>query len=389
MKINRLLPLFTFCFFAFKLISQEGISFKHNGEWDAAIAQAKAENKLIFIDAFTTWCGPCKMMSNNIFPNPQVSKFYNEKFVNVKMDMEKGEGVELAKKFEVIAYPTLLFVDPTTTSIVHRTAGYMAVDEFIQLGKNAQDPTKRMSSMDNRYKKGDRDPDFLYNYAMAKMASYDGSANAVGEEYLKTQTDWKTERNLKFVFDIANNSNSEAFRFLCKNQAIFQQKFGQEAILGKIEQVISQDFQARPDMNLTEINKIFKDAYPEKGDEMASRYAMTFHRQRGDREGFSNSAIKHYKKYPTKNPEELNEIAWTFYQVVEDPAALKTAVKWAKKATKIAPSFFNFDTLASLNFKLKNKKAAQKAAQKAIDLGRASGEDFAPTEELLKKIQAL
>jgi thiol-disulfide isomerase/thioredoxin len=389
MKINRLLPLFACCLLTFTLISQEGISFKHNGEWDAAVAQAKSENKLIFIDAYTTWCGPCKMMSNNIFPNEQVSKFYNEKFVNVKMDMEKGEGIELAKKFEVIAYPTLLFVDPTNASIVHRTAGYLAVDEFIQLGKNAQDPSKRLSSMDVRFKKGDRDPDFLYNYSMAKMASYDGSAGAIAEEYLKTQSDWKTERNLKFVFDFADKSDSEQFRFLCKNQALFQTKFGQEAVLGKIEQVVTQSFQTNPDMSLTEINKIFQDAYPKKGDEMASRYAMTFYRQKGDRDGFSNAAIKHYKKYPTKNPEELNEIAWTFFKNVDEPAALKSAVKWAKKSTKIAPSFYNFDTLASLHFKLKNKKEALKAGKKAIDFARATGEDFAPTEELLKKIQLL
>ena len=389
MKYQRLLPILTLCLLAFSAKSQEGIAFKHNGEWAAALEQARAENKLIFMDAFTTWCGPCKMMAAQIFPNPEVSKFYNANFVNVKMDMEKGEGLELAQKFMVLAYPTLLYIDPADASIVHRSAGYLAVDEFVQLGKNALDPSKRLISMDNRYQKGDRDPEFLYNYTTAKAATYDGSAGAIAEEYLKTQSDWKTERNLKFIYDHTDRADSEMFRFLCKNQSLFVKNAGKQAVADKIEGIVAQSIESKPDISLPEINKIFKDAYPDGGEEMASRYRLTYYRQRGDRENFAKSAIDHYKKYPSKNPEELNEVAWTFFQVVEDPSALKTAVKWAKKSTKIAPSFYNFDTLASLNYKLKNKKPAMKAAQKAIDLARKAGEDYSATQELLTKIQAL
>ena len=189
MKHLLSLPLtFAFCLMTFALRSQEGMTFKHNGDWAAAVEQAKTENKLIFMDAFTTWGGPCKMMSAQVFPNAEVSKFFNASFVNVKMDMEKGEGVELAKKFSVMAYPTLLFIDPSDASVVHRTAGFHAVDEFIQLGKNALDPSKRLRSMELRFAKGDRDPEFLYNYTTAKAASYDGSAGPIAERKRKPRT---------------------------------------------------------------------------------------------------------------------------------------------------------------------------------------------------------
>ncbi len=391
MKHIQILPIvtFAFCLFTVALRSQEGMTFKHNGEWAAALEQARAENKLIFMDAFTTWCGPCKMMSAQVFPNTDVSKFFNGSFINVKMDMEKGEGIELAQRFKVMAYPTLLFIDPADGSIVHRTAGFHAVDEFIQLGKNALDPAKRLRSMDNRYAKGDRDPEFLFNYTAVKAASYDGSVGPIAEEYLKTQSDWKTERNLKFIFDHVENADSEIFRFLCKNQSLFLKNVGKQAVSDKIEGIVGQSIEGKPDITIEEVNQIFKTAYPDGGEEFASRYRPTFYRNRGDRDNFAKSAIAHYKKYPSKNAEELNTIAWDFFQFIDDEKSLKTAAKWAKKSTKIAPSFYNFDTLAALNYKLKNKKPALKAAQKAIELARAAGEDYTATQELLTKIQAL
>lgn len=385
-----LLP-FALCLLPLKsLFSQDsGIKFHHNGEWETAITEAKAANKLIFMDAFTTWCGPCKMMTNQVFPNEQVSQFYNANFVNVKMDMEKGEGLELARKFDVRAYPTLLFIDPSGAEIVHRTAGFMAVEAFLGLGKTALDPSKRLSSMDKKYQAGDRDPEFLFNYATAKSMTFDGSAGPIADEYLKTQTDWKTERNLKFVFDFADRVDSEAFKFLCKNRNLFAEKLGNEAVTGKIDEIVSQSIESKPDITLDEIGQIFKNAWPEKAEEMTSRYSLTYFRNRGERENFAAAAVRHYKKYPSKDAEELNEAAWTFFRVVDNPDQLKAAVKWAKKSVKLSPSFYNYDTLASLNYKLKNKKPALKAAQKAIELARATGEDFAPTQELLEKIQAL
>ncbi len=387
MKHYRL--LLPFFLLPFSLKSQEGISFRHNGEWGDAVEQAKKENKLIFVDAFTTWCGPCKMMSAQVFPNEDVSKLYNASFVNVKMDMEKGEGVELATRFSVRAYPTFLFVDPVDGSIVHRSVGYQPVDEFMQLGKTALDPAKRLRSLDHRYQTGDRDPEFLYNYANARSAVYDGTDGPIAEDYLKTQKDWTTERNLHFIFLHADKADSEMFRFLTKNQTLFANLEGKQNVSDRIEGVVAQSIEAKKDITVEEITQIFKSAYPEGGEEMASRYRLSFYRQRGDRANFAASAIDHYKKYPSKNAEELNEVAWTFFQVVEDPKQLKIAEKWAKKSTKLAPSFYNFDTLASLNYKLKKKKPALAAAQKAIELARKSGEDYSATQELLTKIQAL
>lgn len=119
-----------------------GIKFSDNKAWKEILAIAKKENKLIFLDAYATWCGPCKAMQRDVFTNEEVGKFYNEAFINVKMDMEKGEGVGLAETYSVMAYPTLLFINGDG-EVVHKSVGGMDAKAFISLGTTALDPAKQ------------------------------------------------------------------------------------------------------------------------------------------------------------------------------------------------------------------------------------------------------
>jgi thioredoxin 1 len=115
-------------------VEQPGINF-FQGTWDEALALAKKENKLIFLDVYATWCGPCKRLDAQTFPNPEVGKYYNDRFINVKVDGEKGEGLTLRQKYAVRGYPTLLFINHKG-EVVHRTAGFRDPERFIELGKS-------------------------------------------------------------------------------------------------------------------------------------------------------------------------------------------------------------------------------------------------------------
>lgn len=89
-----------------------------------ALDRAAAENKLVFLDCYTTWCGPCKWLDANTFKDEVVGKYFNEKFISIKIDMEKGEGKELMKKYEVTAFPTLFLLD-AKGNVVKRMMGAM------------------------------------------------------------------------------------------------------------------------------------------------------------------------------------------------------------------------------------------------------------------------
>ncbi len=110
-----------------------GIEF-FQGTWDEALAKANKENKMVFLDAYATWCGPCKKMKRNVFTDTAVAAFFNKNFVNVAADMEKGEGVMLADKFGVDSYPTLLFTNGDGMQL-GRESGYHDPEELIALAK--------------------------------------------------------------------------------------------------------------------------------------------------------------------------------------------------------------------------------------------------------------
>jgi thiol:disulfide interchange protein len=111
------------------------------GTWADAVAAAKKQNKPIFVDAYATWCGPCKWMDANVFTDVTVGEYFNLNFINYKFDMEKGEGPAFAQKNGVKAYPTLLFFDKNEKEI-HRVLGAKPADQFLEVGKEAKGKAK-------------------------------------------------------------------------------------------------------------------------------------------------------------------------------------------------------------------------------------------------------
>lgn len=117
--------------------STTGIQFKESS-WADALKQAAKEKKLVFVDFYTTWCGPCKMLKRSTFPDKDLGTYFNANFVNLTIDAEKGEGVELAQKYQVRGYPALFVIDKEG-NVVHQTLGYIPADQLLQFGKDARE----------------------------------------------------------------------------------------------------------------------------------------------------------------------------------------------------------------------------------------------------------
>jgi thiol:disulfide interchange protein len=114
---------------------ENGIKF-HQGTWDEALALAKKEKKLVFLDVYATWCGHCKKIKRTTFVNEEVVSYYNQTFVNVSLDGEQEVGASLRKKYELRGYPALLFID-SDGNIVHQEKGYKNPEDFLAIGKKA------------------------------------------------------------------------------------------------------------------------------------------------------------------------------------------------------------------------------------------------------------
>jgi thioredoxin-related protein len=106
-----LIILFIACFTLPAIAAEgDGVHF-FEGTFRQAKEKAKKENKLIMLDAYTTWCGPCKVLKNKVFPNKELGEYINAHYVSIGVDMEAGEGPALANMYPIEGYPTILFLD--------------------------------------------------------------------------------------------------------------------------------------------------------------------------------------------------------------------------------------------------------------------------------------
>lgn len=151
----------------------QGIEFQKESYADV-LKMAKKQHKLIFVDVFTSWCGPCKHMAKEIFPQPQAGEFYNTHFLNLQLDAEKSEdGKKVAKQFGVSAYPTFLFINGEG-ELVYRFLGGRMIDMFVKEGEKAVEAYAAQPELKKymkKYEKGNRDKEFLNQYFILKDKS--------------------------------------------------------------------------------------------------------------------------------------------------------------------------------------------------------------------------
>lgn len=367
------------------LSAQNGIRFEHDLPLADALNKAKAENKIVFMDAYTTWCGPCKMMAARVFPDSAVGVFFNARFVNLKTDMEKGEGPALALRYGVEYYPTLLFFN-AEGKVIHKAVGYHNAEEFVKLAHTAANPEANLLALETRYRKGERSAALLRAYTEVKSAAFDPTAGQLASDYLKTQTNLSSPENMDFIMRYVDDPFSDGFRFLQQNRRVFEEKFSEKEVKQKLDMVFEDYLLRHPDLQLGEVQRLYGTVYPEQGERLASNYRLTYYRQREDMQKFALSAVDHYTRFPTNDADELNEIAFLFAQNLTDPAMLQKAIEWAEKSVSTHESNYNQDTLARLYLKLGKKKQAAAAARRSIELAKNAGEDASQTQELLEKI---
>lgn len=146
------------------LIFAQGLVFQE-GTLKDALAKAKQENKQVFVDVYTSWCAPCKMVAKNVFPQEKMGKYYNQYFINYQLDGEKGEGPDIVKKFGIKGYPTFLYLDGDG-NLLYSFSGAKEVEGFLAEADKVSITAKYggWEKMQLDYKSGKSDSDFLWDY---------------------------------------------------------------------------------------------------------------------------------------------------------------------------------------------------------------------------------
>lgn len=205
-----------------------------------ALERAKGENKMVFVDCYTSWCGPCKMMSEKILPLKEVGDYMNEKFVSVKYDMEVGEGKDLAMKYHVTSYPTFLVLDGDGR-LLHRVIGGTATgEEFIQKLKSGLDENS-ITNLEVHYRNGERGVEFMVKYVQALKSSGNlEQAKAMMFDLLTSVGD--RERCSVECWPIYDDpelspAGSGNMMYFLRFANLFRQKVGREMVDAKIASV--------------------------------------------------------------------------------------------------------------------------------------------------------
>lgn len=219
----------------------QGVAFEPEGTTlEQASAKAKAENKLIFLDCYTQWCGPCKKMTRDVFPQEKVGAYMNPKFVSIKIDMEGTYGAPLAKKLQIQAYPTFVIFNADAQEI-SRFLGYHAADDFIKVVEE-KSADNASTALEQRWKAGDRDPQFLREYLQTLTASYKGDeANAVAEAILEGKEEtFAADSTLRMIFfRNINNPFAKSFVYTAQHPEALSAAVGEMPVRMKIQNVLS------------------------------------------------------------------------------------------------------------------------------------------------------
>lgn len=365
---------------------QPYVHFQENEAWKTARSLAAEENKYLMVDAYTDWCGWCKVQDKETFHHPEVAAYMNKNFVSVKIDFERGIGIDLAMKYRVRAYPTLLFFTPEG-ELAGRIIGYESeIDKFLAQVEAMRDPSNHPAQIGDPQVLDTGFPDF-YREAFGKSRKYPEAEVVV--EWLKQQDDIFSEPfwNVLSMMPLTEEYQSQ---FL-KNLPAYQERFGKEEAGNVVDNIVNaryRDAITQKDVALLENALNLKKEFSH--DPLNESYMrINFYQRTGD---WQKAATELESVLANTEPDKthgmVNSIAWGIYESCDDPAVIQQAAGWMEKVTQQEPEYMYLDTYAALLFKSGDLKAAQQHAQIAITAGKSKGETVTETEELLKKIEA-
>lgn len=372
-----LLPLF-FIFLITSTLSAQGIDFFH-GTFEEALAKSKEEGKPIFVDAFAVWCGPCKRMAKTVFTDQKVGEFYNANYVNMKLDMEKGEGLKFRQKYPVSAFPTLFYID-SNGEVLHKIKGAQPVDGFLQLGAAVLNKVDHSKDFAKEYEKGKRDPEFILEYITALNKSKKSSLK-VANKYLTKKKDYSNPTNLKIIYEATTQADSRIFDMLVKHKKGIEKLYTKEAVEEKIEQacrtsiVTAIDFESE-DL-LKDAQEKMKKHLPKKANLFVLQSEMDFCVAMGNADKYVKCCSDYVKKEVKNDDKRLHGLAQEIIKhFSKDSKAMKQAEKFAKKAFDQNKEELQYHlTYATILNKNGKKTAALKIANESMELAEKSGSE--------------
>ncbi len=370
--------------------AEEGIIF-FKGSFPEALAKAKLENKLLFIDCFTTWCGPCKWMASHVFTDKLVSEPFSKDFICFALDMEKGEGVAFAKQYLIKNYPTFLWLDGAGKQI-HRSVGSAEASAFLKIGKQASDPKENLAFLKTEYESGNRNSEMLLSYAHSLKAAYDMSYQTVADQYFRSQpvAELSGEASWKTILEFTPNINSYVYDAITKSPDSFYARYGKDSVRHVLDKLTLESLSFARQQNDSDMLKksitLLKMSSDATVVRQGAKGELDYYKGNKNYSRYAALAHEYVDRYFMDDAKILNEVCWTYFMHVNEKDGLLDAEKWIAKSVSLDDQYYNTDTYANILHKMGKKKEAIAMTNHSIDLAKKSGDDYASTQELLDEL---
>ncbi len=281
-------------------------------DFNAALKAAKRSGNPVLIDVYTTWCKPCKMLDKEVFEQPDVIELLRANFEAVKLDAERGAGVDFVKRYGVQAYPTVLVVDASGQEL-DRMVGYpgaAAARRFFEGIKAAPSPGS-FAALQSRHAAGERDTASLHQLVRLGRELQHPAVGAYVADLLDATGGWSSERADGLVMRYASTDN-RLFDTLVTRRAASPDApdtyLIDERIAVELDRALFGTVPARRRV----AKRLIERAYPMRADSTYLRYRMRVAREAGRARRYGRLAVKWQDRYPTTDPDELAELIYIF-----------------------------------------------------------------------------
>ncbi|HCS20142.1 MAG TPA: hypothetical protein DIW47_06200 [Bacteroidetes bacterium] len=365
-------------------------TFIHNQDWESIKENAKNNRKMIFVDAYTDWCGWCKVMDENTFSNEAIGKMMDQYFINIKLEMEKDElGLKLALKYAISSFPTYLVFNENG-ELIYQTVGYQEAAEFMKTLFKIITPYNHVQRPGYSQNFATKYPEFyLKAMGMNRKKKFPSSEDV--NEWVSDHTDLSIEANWtvyqRFYFELH-----------AKNRALFwKQKENLDSLYGRdltadlAANFLFMDVKDLVDKNdPAKLEALLKQKLPlvDNPEETGKSLRLYYAKETQNWRQVNHLLSKRFKDKGIENTDSWNEECWYIYENVNDSQLIKLALVWMDSVVKINPDFNYLDTYAALLFKAGKLKEAELKAKEAIASGKAANKNVSETEALLEKIKA-
>lgn len=401
-----LIPVFS-CFAQIKMHSYAedslGVNFTRELNWETIKSKALAENKFIFLDCFATWCGPCKVMDENVFSKERTAQFLNKDFINVKAQMDvtvyddeftrnwHKDALNIQNSFKIIAYPTYLIFSPKGQLIYRFSGATASVDEFINIITRAVNSNFYHKTMEEFEKWKNDLPKVKQMSYMAKEYADTIGKDKLSDWYIKSMDSIFTSKNIRFIRDFTDDSKDFGFKLFLENPEKAAKYFYSTALKKLITDIIlNESIEFCRTMNQMESApdwiRIYKGILAKKYPENISlralaRGKMKYYKKQNDSLLYIKAYLAYAEQFLKKEKDDLgiNNCAYEIYLYSRpnDEAEIHRAIKLIQPVIQqqelggtLNKALFAgiLDTYSHLLFKIKKTAEAIKWQEKAVKL---------------------